>query len=81
MPLVEIVAVLIIVFVLLVIVASVRQIQQGWMGVVKRLGRFHSVRSPGVTFLVPFVDAMQRVDLYGAGEMTPPAELRRTAAA
>ena len=60
---VEIIAVLIIVFVLLVIVLSVRQIQQGWVGVVKRLGRYHSVRNPGITFLVPFVDSMQRVDM------------------
>jgi regulator of protease activity HflC (stomatin/prohibitin superfamily) len=60
---VEIVAILLIVFVLLVIVLSVRQIQQGWVGAVKRLGRFQSIREPGITFLVPFIDSMQRVDM------------------
>jgi regulator of protease activity HflC (stomatin/prohibitin superfamily) len=55
-------AVLIVLFVLIVLMVSVRQIQQGWIGVVKRLGRYHSVRNPGITFLMPFVDTMQRVD-------------------
>jgi regulator of protease activity HflC (stomatin/prohibitin superfamily) len=59
----SIAAVLIVLFALIVIMVSVRQIQQGWVGVVKRLGRFHSVRNPGVTFLVPFIDRMQRVDI------------------
>jgi regulator of protease activity HflC (stomatin/prohibitin superfamily) len=58
-----IIAGLIILFTVVLILASVRQIQQGSVGVVKRLGRFHGVRNPGVTFLLPFVDAMERVDM------------------
>ncbi|MGH7862273.1 MAG: SPFH domain-containing protein, partial [Candidatus Dormibacteraceae bacterium] len=42
---------------------TVRVIQQGLVGVVKRLGEFHSVRSPGLTFLVPFVDTLDVVDM------------------
>ncbi|HUZ89668.1 MAG TPA: SPFH domain-containing protein [Candidatus Acidoferrales bacterium] len=42
---------------------TVRVIQQGLVGVVKRLGEFHSVRSPGLTFLVPFVDTLEVVDM------------------
>jgi regulator of protease activity HflC (stomatin/prohibitin superfamily) len=57
------VAVLIVVLVLMIIVRAIRQIQQGTVGVVKRLGQYQSVRNPGVTFLVPFVDNMQRVDM------------------
>jgi regulator of protease activity HflC (stomatin/prohibitin superfamily) len=54
---------LIIVFAVIVIVRTVRVIQQGLVGVVKRLGQFHSVRNPGVTFLIPFVDSMDMVDM------------------
>ncbi len=55
-----IIAGLIILFAVVLILASVRQVQQGWVGVVKRLGKFHPpVRNPGITFLVPFIDLMQ----------------------
>src|SRR3981081_4425951 len=58
-----VIAALIILLALLVVSRSVRVIQQGLVGVVKRLGQFHSVRNPGITFLVPFVDAMVVVDM------------------
>jgi regulator of protease activity HflC (stomatin/prohibitin superfamily) len=58
-----IIAGLIILFAVVLILSSVRQIQQGSVGVVKRLGRFYGVRNPGVTFLLPFVDSMERVDM------------------
>jgi regulator of protease activity HflC (stomatin/prohibitin superfamily) len=43
--------------------ASIRVIQQGLVGVVKRLGQYHSVRNPGITFLVPLIDTMAMVDM------------------
>src|SRR2546426_2204376 len=54
---------LIIVLAVLTIAKTIRVIQQGSVGVVKRLGQFHSVRNPGVTFLIPFVDTMELVDM------------------
>lgn len=42
---------------------TIRLVQQGSVGVVKRLGQFHSVRNPGVAMLVPFVDQVQLVDV------------------
>ncbi len=42
---------------------SVRLVQQGTVGIVKRLGQFHSVKSPGLATLVPFVDQLQLVDV------------------
>jgi regulator of protease activity HflC (stomatin/prohibitin superfamily) len=42
---------------------SVRIVQQGLVGVVKRLGQFHSIRPSGVTFLIPFVDNMVAIDM------------------
>lgn len=58
-----IVAALIVLFALIVITRAIRVIQQGLVGVVKRLGQFHSVRDPGVTFLVPFIDSLELVDM------------------
>src|SRR2546423_2624982 len=50
-------------FALFTVMRTVRVIQQGLVGVVKRLGQFHSVRNPGITFLVPFIDTMDSVDM------------------
>jgi len=63
MPATLIIFFFLIVFALIVVFRSVRVIQQGLVGVVKRLGQFHSVRNPGITFLVPFIDNMEVVDM------------------
>jgi regulator of protease activity HflC (stomatin/prohibitin superfamily) len=52
-----------VVLVLLVLGRSVRVVQQGQLGVVKRVGRFHKIHEPGVCVLVPFVDAIARIDM------------------
>jgi regulator of protease activity HflC (stomatin/prohibitin superfamily) len=49
--------------VVVVLARSVRVIQQGYNGVLKRLGQFHSVRQPGIVFLIPFFDQLERVDV------------------
>ena len=38
-------------------------VQQGSVGVIKRLGEFKSVKQPGVAVLVPFIDRMVKVDM------------------
>ena len=43
--------------------SSFKVVQQGSVGVVKRLGEFKSVRQPGVSMLVPFIDKMEKVDI------------------
>jgi regulator of protease activity HflC (stomatin/prohibitin superfamily) len=58
-----IVLVLVVVLALVVVFRAVRVIQQGNVGVVKRLGQFHAVRNPGIVFLLPFVDTMGLVDM------------------
>jgi len=58
-----IIVLLIIVLAVLVIARTIRVIQQGSVGVVKRLGQFHAVRNPGITFLLPFADVMELVDM------------------
>jgi regulator of protease activity HflC (stomatin/prohibitin superfamily) len=58
-----IVVVLLVLFALVAVIRAVRVIQQGFVGVVKRLGQFAGTRQPGVVFLVPFVDTMELVDM------------------
>ena len=48
---------------LLLLPRSFRIVQQGSVGVVKRLGRFQSIRPSGVTLLIPFVDNITTVDV------------------
>jgi len=38
-------------------------VQQGYVGIVKRLGQMQGVKNPGVVILVPFVDSMVLVDM------------------
>ena len=47
------------IFVLVVIVRSIRIIPQASAGVVERLGRYHKTLSPGLNLLVPFVDRLR----------------------
>jgi regulator of protease activity HflC (stomatin/prohibitin superfamily) len=52
---------------LLIIVAlaqSIKVVQQGFVGVVQRFGRYVApVRPPGVTLILPFIDRLVRVDM------------------
>ncbi|MGB9586721.1 MAG: SPFH domain-containing protein [Armatimonadota bacterium] len=47
----------------IVLPAAIRIIKEYERGVVLRWGRFHSVKQPGIRFLIPFIDQMFRVDL------------------
>jgi len=52
-------------FVILVMLLSmgIRMLYQYERGVVFTLGKFSNVRNPGLTFLVPFVQSMRKVDM------------------
>ncbi len=41
----------------------IKIVQQGSVGVVKRLGQFRSVDQPGMRILMPFMDRMEKVDM------------------
>jgi regulator of protease activity HflC (stomatin/prohibitin superfamily) len=49
--------------VVLVMSQSVRVIQQGYIGAVKRLGEYRALREPGLAMILPFVDNLTRVDI------------------
>jgi regulator of protease activity HflC (stomatin/prohibitin superfamily) len=52
---------------LIIIIAlaqSIKVVQQGYVGVVQRFGRYVApVRPPGVTLILPFIDRLVRVDM------------------
>jgi regulator of protease activity HflC (stomatin/prohibitin superfamily) len=48
---------------LLFLKSAVKVIQQGSVGVVKRLGEFRSIRQPGLAVVTPFIDRMEKVDM------------------
>ena len=54
------------IFVLVLIYALRRMVnivQQGEVGVVKRLGEYRKTHEPGLVVLAPFIDSLQRVDI------------------
>jgi regulator of protease activity HflC (stomatin/prohibitin superfamily) len=51
------------VLVILVLSQTVRVIQQGYIGAVKRLGQYRSLREPGLAIILPFADNLTRVDI------------------
>ncbi len=58
-----IIAALIVVLVLVGLLRSVRIVQQGYVGVVTRFGEFKVIKNPGLTFIIPFIEAMRIVDV------------------
>ena len=54
---------ILVLLIILVIARTVRVVQQGYVGVVKRLGQFLGLRPPGLVFLVPLIDDLQLVDI------------------
>jgi regulator of protease activity HflC (stomatin/prohibitin superfamily) len=58
-----IVFVLIILFALYLLRSTVNLVQQGSVGVVKRLGQFRSIREPGLAVIAPFIDSIVMVDM------------------
>jgi regulator of protease activity HflC (stomatin/prohibitin superfamily) len=57
------VAVLVIVVLLLAMRQMVNIVQQGQVGVVKRLGEYRTTHDPGLVVIAPFIDSLQRVDM------------------
>lgn len=51
------------IFVLVVVAMQIKIIREDQRAAVFRLGHFFGVRGPGVVFVIPFVDKIERVDL------------------
>jgi regulator of protease activity HflC (stomatin/prohibitin superfamily) len=55
--------------------ANTRVLREYQRGVLFRLGRLRPLAGPGVVFLIPFVDRMERVDLRTVTMTIPPQEV------
>ncbi len=60
---IAVVAVIVLLIVLVVLKRSIKIVQQGSVGVVKRLGEFKAVRQPGFHVMAPLIDTMDKVDM------------------
>ncbi|HET8991024.1 MAG TPA: SPFH domain-containing protein [Acidimicrobiales bacterium] len=58
-----VIAAIVVLLVILVIGKSVRIVQQGFLGVVTRLGEFKEIRQPGLTFIIPIIETLRAVDV------------------
>jgi len=56
-------AIVIVVLVTMFLKSSLKVVQQGSVGVVKRFGQFRTVQQPGLHLLVPLADRMDKVDI------------------
>jgi regulator of protease activity HflC (stomatin/prohibitin superfamily) len=57
------VAALVVIVLLAALRSMVNIVQQGTVGVVKRLGEYRRTHEPGLVLIVPFIDSLQRVDI------------------
>ncbi len=58
-----VVAFLILAVLLLALRQMVNIVQQGQVGVLKRLGEYRATHEPGLVIIAPFIDSLQRVDM------------------
>ncbi len=58
-----VVAVLVLAILLVMLKNMVNIVQQGEVGVVKRLGEYRRTHEPGLVIIAPFIDGLQRVDM------------------
>jgi regulator of protease activity HflC (stomatin/prohibitin superfamily) len=66
----------VVIFVILPILGSaVRIVQEYERGVIFRLGRYSGARGPGLFFIIPFIDRMQKIDLRVVTMEVPPQEV------
>lgn len=66
---------IIIVFVVFVLVASIKILPEYERGVVLTLGRFSGIKGPGLVLLIPVVQSMSRVDLRVGVMDVPPQDV------
>ena len=57
------ISVLVILVVLFALRRMINIVQQGEVGVIKRLGEYRKTHEPGLVILAPFIDSLQRVDI------------------
>ena len=64
-----------VVFVLLVLLSTIKILQEWERGVILRLGTFQAVRGPGITYVIPFIERMFRVNTRLVTVDVPPQDI------
>ena len=72
---IEVVVALVLVVLLALTAANMRVLREYQRGVLFRLGRLRPLAGPGLVFMIPFVDRMERVDLRTVTLTIPPQEV------
>ena len=62
-------------FILVIIASAVRILLEYERGVVFRLGRFSSVKGPGLKFIIPIIDQMKKISMRTVAMDVPPQDI------
>jgi regulator of protease activity HflC (stomatin/prohibitin superfamily) len=65
----------IVIFALVTLAKAARTVKQYEKGLITRLGKFHAIAQSGLTFILPFVDDIVRVDMREQVITVPPQKL------
>ena len=65
----------IVIFALVTLAKAARTVKQYEKGLITRLGKFHAIAQSGLTFILPFVDDIMRVDMREQVITVPPQKL------
>ena len=68
-------AIVIVVILIMFAASAVKIVQEYERGVIFRLGRIQGAKGPGLFFIVPIIDKMQRIDLRTITLEVPPQEV------
>lgn len=72
---IELSPIIIIVFVLIFISSIIKIVPEYVRGVVFRLGRLQEFRGPGITYVIPFIENMMRIDMRTITMDVPPQDV------
>ncbi|MCK4691552.1 MAG: slipin family protein, partial [Desulfuromonadales bacterium] len=62
-------------FIIVIIASAIRILLEYERGVVFRLGRFSSVKGPGLKFIIPIVDQMTKISMRTVAMDVPPQDI------
>jgi regulator of protease activity HflC (stomatin/prohibitin superfamily) len=65
----------ILLFVVILLTNTLKVLREWERGVVLRLGKFQAVRGPGITFVIPFIERMYRINTRTVTVDVPPQDV------
>ncbi len=72
---VNIFAIIVLAFIIAITASAIRILLEYERGVVFRLGRFSSVKGPGLKFIIPIVDQMKKISMRTVAMDVPPQDI------